>query len=218
MQFGDIILAVDQIHMQALYWQCGDGVEVIGNAFKVGSQQQLKLTAKGRVSRFEGVQPRLRQLEHQRRFINLHPLNAAFCQFSQHLLVNRQNIVQQAQAVERLAFYLTEPQVSDRPQQNRFHLVAQRQRFVHLIQQLGPAQFEPLALHKFRHYVVVVSVKPFGHFRRRGRFAGRRAAAAYAKKGIDIKGAVFVLMTSRHVAKPQAGGQNMVVPGEIAHR
>jgi hypothetical protein len=64
------------------------------------------LTAKGRVSRFEGVQPRLRQLEHQRRFINLHPLNAAFCQFSQHLLVNRQNIVQQAQAVERLAFTL----------------------------------------------------------------------------------------------------------------
>ena len=25
-------------------------------------------------------------------------------------------------------------------------------------------------------------------------------------------------MTSRHVAKPQAGGQNMVVPGEIANR
>jgi hypothetical protein len=33
-----------------------------------------------------------------------------------------------------------------------------------------------------------------------------------------IDRAVFVLMTSRHVAKQQAGGQNMVVPGEIAHR
>jgi hypothetical protein len=44
MQFGDIIFTVDQINVQALYRQRGDGVEVIGNAFKVGGQQQLNLT------------------------------------------------------------------------------------------------------------------------------------------------------------------------------
>ena len=218
MQFGDIILAVHQVHVQTLYRQRGDGIEVIGNAFKVGGQQQLNLAAKRLVSRFEGIQPRLRQFQYQRRLINLHPFNAAFCQFSQHLLVNRQNIVQQAQAVERLAFNLTEPQVSNRPEQDGFRLVTQRQCFIHFIQQLGPGQFEPLALYEFRHHVVVVGIKPFGHFRRRSRFAGRRAATANAEQGIDINGAVFVLMTSRHVTKQQAGGQNMVVPGEIAYR
>ncbi|SWI85931.1 Uncharacterised protein [Klebsiella pneumoniae] len=39
MQFDDIILAMDQIHMQTLHRQRGNGVEVIGNAFKVGGQQ-----------------------------------------------------------------------------------------------------------------------------------------------------------------------------------
>ena len=96
--------------------------------------------------------------------------------------------------------------------------MAQRQRFVYFIQQLGPAQFELLALHELRHHIVIVGVKPFGHFRSGGRFASRRAAAANAEQGIDVDGSVFVLMTSRHVAKQQAGSQNMVVPGEIPHR
>ncbi len=96
--------------------------------------------------------------------------------------------------------------------------MAQRQRFVHFIQQLGPGQFELLALHELRHHVVIVGVEPLGHFRGGRWLAGGRAAAANAEQGIDIDRAVFVLMTSRHVAKQQAGGQNMVVPGEIAHR
>ena len=131
--------------------------------------------------------------------------------------VNRQNIVQQAQAVERLAFNLTEPQEVTGPSRTGF-AQTQRQCFIHFIQQLGPGQFEPLALYEFRHHVVVVGIKTIWSFRRRRRFAGRRAATANAEQGIDINGAVFVLMTSRHVTKQQAGGQNMVVPGEIAYR
>jgi hypothetical protein len=42
-QFGDIIFTVDQVNVQTLYRQRGDGVEVGGNAFKIGGQQQLNL-------------------------------------------------------------------------------------------------------------------------------------------------------------------------------
>ncbi|MNL46671.1 hypothetical protein D3C87_1694070 [compost metagenome] len=79
--------------MQTLHWQRGDGVEIRRDAFKIGGQQQFGLARQRVVSRFKRIQPRLRQLEHQRRLIDLYPLNAAFCQFSQHLLVYRQNVV-----------------------------------------------------------------------------------------------------------------------------
>jgi hypothetical protein len=36
--------------------------------------------------------------------------------------------------------------------------------YQHFIQQLGPGQFELLALHELRHHVVIVGVEPLGHF------------------------------------------------------
>ena len=201
MQSSHIIFTVHQVNVQALHRQRGDGVEVSGDAFKVGGQQQLKLARERVICRFECIQPRLRQLQYQRRLVNLHPLDAAFCQLCQYLLVNRQDIVQQAQTVKLLAFDFAQPQISDRPQQDRFNLMTERQRFIHFIQQLGPGQFELLPFYKLRHHVVVVGVKPFGHFCRCRRFAGRRTAATNAEQGIDINRAIFVLMTSRHVTQ-----------------
>ncbi len=218
MQLRNVIFAVNQINMQALHRQRGNGIEVRRNAFKIGGQQQFDLAAQRVVSRFKGIKPGLRQLQHQSRFVNLHPLDAAFRQLCQHLLVDRKNIAQQAQAVELLAFHFTQPQVGDRAKQHRLDVVPERQRFIYFVQQLGPGEFELLALGEFRHHVVVVGVKPFGHFRCCRRFAGRRTTTTDAEQGIDIDRAVFVLMTSRHVAKQQAGGQNMVVPGEVADR
>ena len=217
-QLCHIVFAVNEINVQTLNRQRGNGVEVRRYALEIGGQQQLHLARERVIRRFEGIQPRLRQLKHQRRFIDLHPLNTALTQLNQHLLINRQNIVQQAEAVELLAFHFAQPQVGDRPQQHGFHLVTQRQRFVHFIQKLGPGQFELLALNELRHHIVIVSVKPLGHFRRCRWLTRWRAATADAEQGIDIHRSIVVLMTSRHVAKQQAGGQNMVVPGEIAHR
>ncbi|MNZ18041.1 hypothetical protein D3C78_350430 [compost metagenome] len=204
--------------MQALHRQRSDGVEVRRDAFKIGGQQQFDPASQRIVSRFERIQPLLRQLQHQRRFVDLYPLDAAFCQFRQHLLVHRQDVIQQAQAVKLFAFDFTQPQVGDRAEQHRFDFVAQRQRFVHFIQKLGPGQFELLAFHELRHHVVIVGVEPFGHFRCCSGLTGRCAATAQAEQGVDIYRSIVVLMTSRHVAEQQAGGQNMVVPGEIAHR
>ncbi|MOA33938.1 hypothetical protein D3C78_1552780 [compost metagenome] len=133
------------------------------------------------VSRLERIQPFLRQFQHQRRLVNLYPLHAALRQFSQHLLVNRQDVFQQRQTVKRFAFHFTQPQIGHRPQQHRLDFVAQSQRFVHFFQQLGPPQFELLAFVEFRHHVVVVGVKPFGHFCRRCRFSGWCATTADAK-------------------------------------
>ncbi len=217
-QFSHLIFAVNQIHMESLHWQRGNGVEVWRDTLEIGGQQQLNLARKRIVRRFEGLQPRLRQLQYQCRFVNLHPLNTAFRQFSQELLIHRQDVVQQAQAVKMLALHFAQPQIRYRPQQHGFDLVAQRQGFVHFVQQLGPGQFELLTFDELWHHVVVVRVKPFGHFRRCRWLTRRGAATANTEQGVDIYRSIVVLMTSRHVAKQQAGGQNMVVPGEIAHR
>ena len=204
--------------MQTLNRQRRNRVEVWRYAFKIGGQQQFHLALERIVSRFICVQPRLRQFQHQRRFINLYPLNTTFGQFCQNLLINRQNVVQQAQAVKLFTFHLTQPQIGNRPQKHRFHLVTQRQRLVYFIQQLRPGQFELLAFNEFRHHVVIVGVKPFGHFCRRRRFTCWRTTATNTEQGVDIHRTVFILMTRRNVTQQQAGGQNMIVPGKIAHR
>ncbi len=95
----------DQIDMQPLHRQRADGIEVVAYAVEIRGQQQLHLPLQRVVSRFERVQPGLRQLQHQRRLVNLHPLDAALRQLGQHLLVNRQDLFQQRQAVERLALH-----------------------------------------------------------------------------------------------------------------
>ena len=218
MQFRDIVFTVYEINVQALNRQRGNGLQVRRHAFKIGRQQEFYLTGERVIRRFEGIEPILRQLKHQRRFVDLHPLNAAFAQLTQHLFVDRQNILQQAESVKRLALYFAQPQVRYRPEQHRFHLVAQRQRFIHFVQKLRPGQPELLAFDEFRHHIVIVGVEPLGHFRRCRWLTRWRAATADAEQGIDIYRSIFVLMTSRHVAKQQAGRQNMVVPGEIAHR
>ncbi|MPN28391.1 hypothetical protein SDC9_175832 [bioreactor metagenome] len=54
----------------------------------------------------------------------------------------------------------------------------ERQRFVYFIQQLRPGQFELLTFGELWHHVVIVGIKPFGHFCRRRWLTGRCAATA----------------------------------------
>ena len=152
-QFCDVIFAVHQVNVQTLHRQSGDGAEVRRHTFKVGGKQQLHLPVECIVSRFESIKPNLRQLKHQRGLVDLHPLNAAFAQFNQHLFVDRQNVLQQAQTIELLAFDFPQPQIGHWPQQYGFHLVAQRQRFVHFIQKLRPGQPELLPFYELRHHI-----------------------------------------------------------------
>ena len=218
MQFSNVIFTMYEIDMQTLNRQRSNGVEIWRYAFKIGSQQQFHLALERVVSGFIGVQPRLRQFQYQSRFVDLYPLNAAFCQFCQHLLINRQNVVQQAQAIKLFTFHFTQPQVGNRPQQHGLDLVAQRQRLVHFLQQLRPGQFELLAFNELRHHVVIVGIKPFGHFRCRRRFASRCTSTTNTEQGVDIYRTIVVLVTRRNVTQQQAGGQDMIVPGKIAHR
>ena len=218
MQFSNVIFTMYKVHMQPLNRQRSNRVEIWRYAFKIGSQQQFHLALKRVVSGFVCVQPRLRQFQYQRGFINLYPLDAAFRQFCQHLLINRQNVVQQAQAIKLFTFHFTQPQIGYRPQQHGLDLVAQRLRLVHFLQQLRPGQFELLAFNELRHHVVIVGVKPFGHFRCRRRFASRRTSTTNTEQGVDIYRTIFVLMTWRNITQQQTGGQYMIVPGKIAHR
>ena len=218
MQFSNVIFTMYKIDMQTLNRQRSNRVEIWCYAFKIGGQQQFHLSLERVVSGFVCVQPRLRQFQYQRGFINLYPLDAAFRQFCQHLLINRQNVVQQAKAVKLFTFHFPQPQVSNRPQQHRLNVVAQRQRLVHFLQQLRPGQFELLAFNELRHHVVIVGVKPFGHFRCRRRFASRCTSTTNTEQGVDIYRTIVVLVTRRNITQQQTGGQYMIVPGKIAHR
>lgn len=74
------------------------------------------------------------------------------------------------------------------------------------------------AFNELRHHVVIVGVKPFGHFRCRRRFASRCTSTTNTEQGVDIYRTIFVLMTWRNITQQQTGGQYMIVPGKIAHR
>ncbi len=204
--------------MQPLHRQRTNHINVLADAVKIGGQQQFAVTLQCVIRRLEGFAPRLRQLQCQSGFINLYPFDAALCQFRQHLLIDRQNLPQQRQTFKRLTLHFPQPQIRHRPQQHWLDVVSQRQCLIHLVQQLGPGQFKRLTLGKFRHHVVIVGVKPFGHFCRRRRLTGRRTTASQAEQGVEVHCACFVLMTHGHVAQHQAGGQHMVIPGKIADR
>ncbi len=78
-----------QVNVQALHRQRSNGIEIRRHTFEIGGQQQLHLPCQRLIGGLKGVQPRLGQLQHQRRLVNLDPLNAAFSQLGQNLLVDR---------------------------------------------------------------------------------------------------------------------------------
>lgn len=70
---------------------------------------------------------------------------------------------------------------------------------------------------QFRHDVVVIGVKPFGHFTGKGRFACRGVFACHAEILVKFVCPLPLLETRWQVAQHQTGVQHMVVQGEIAH-
>lgn len=204
--------------MQILNRQRSNRVEIWRYVFKIGGQQQFYLFLERVVSGFVCVQLRLWQFQYQRGFINLYLFDVAFRQFCQYLLINRQNVVQQVQAVKLFIFYFFQLQLGNRFQQYRFYFVVQRQRFVYFVQQLRLGQFELLVFNEFRYYVVIVGVKLFGYFRCRRRFVSRRTFTINTEQGVDIYRIIFVLMTRRNVIQQQIGGQYMIVLGKIVYR
>ncbi len=88
-----------------------------------------------------------------------------------------------------------------------------------LLEQTFPGNAESLVCRQFRHDVVVVGIKPLGHFAGCRRCAAGGPATGHAEQGVQAYRLVVVLLEAVGYHPQQAGKfKNLVVPGEIAHR
>ncbi|MNV09758.1 hypothetical protein D3C71_1002620 [compost metagenome] len=218
---GRVLLrCAHQIDVQAVHRQVGGQAQVLFQATEVSGDQLLQRVALDQVvGAFEGVFPVLRQIEHQDRLVDLHPLDALCRQALEDLAVQRQKAIQQLQLVEFGALGLAQPQVSQRADDHRLDVVPQCAGFLDFFEQLVPAELELLIGAELRDKVVIVGVEPLGHF------LGMRAAAAavahtarHAEQGLQAGLAIVRAETLRDHTEHQRVGQDLVVPGEVADR
>ncbi|MNL22534.1 hypothetical protein D3C87_1438850 [compost metagenome] len=120
-------------------------------------------------------------------------------------------------ARKSVALALIQP--GQRTRDHRLHGVAQRLRFLDLLEQGLASNAEGLARHQLRHDVVVVGIEPLGHFASGGGLARRRAATAHAEQRVQRHRLVVLLAEAGgHGAQQRAPFQNLVIPGKVAHR
>ena len=176
------------------------------------------------VGPLESVLPILRQVQRQDRLVDLHPFHTLRGQTLKDFAVNRQQALQQVEAIELAALGLAQPQVSQRPDQHRLDGVAQHVRFLDFIKQLRPAQLELLIGRELRDQVVVVGIKPLGHLLGMGPSAAAVAALVgngtprHSKQGLQGRLAVCRAKALGDHAEGQRVAQYVVVPGKVADR
>ncbi|MCW0450861.1 hypothetical protein NB706_003695 [Xanthomonas sacchari] len=159
--------ATHQVHVDAVHRQRHRQFQVVAQFAEVAGQQQFRprrLRQEG-VGTLIGGARGVVQVQHQRRFVELHPAGAGRMQALQQFGVHRQQAVQQRPAVAAV-HGLGQRQEGHRPDQHRPGLDALRLGFQELHHRLVAAQAEVLAPRQLRHQVVVVGVEPLGHFQR----------------------------------------------------
>ncbi|KJU78246.1 hypothetical protein N619_19345 [Ectopseudomonas oleovorans] len=124
-----------QVDMQTVHRQVGGQTEVVFQAAKIGGDQLLARFALNQVvGALEGVLPRLRQIEHQNRLVDLHPLHTLRGQTLENLAIDQQQTLEQFQLVKISAFGLAQPQVGQRADQHRFDVVPKGMRLSHFLE------------------------------------------------------------------------------------
>ena len=207
-----------QIDMQTIDRQRGGETQIVFQATEVGRNQLLqRRTLQQVVGTFERVFPILRQIQHENRFIDLHPFDALRCQSLKHLAVYRQQPFEQFQLVEPITLGLALPQISQRADQHRLDRMSQRLRFCDFLKQLRPGQLELLIDGEFRDQVVVVGIEPLGHFLRLCTAAAALGhTTRHGEQRIQRRLAIKRAEALRDHAEHQGMRQHLVVPGEIA--
>ncbi|MNF94774.1 hypothetical protein D3C84_774930 [compost metagenome] len=188
----------------------------MGHGAKVGGEQQLAGAGEALIGVDIGQAPLVRQIQRQRRLVDLHPLHPLGGEFGQDLLIDDQQAVQQLEAGKAALFLLAEPQIGDGPQQHGLDRQPQRLGLVHLVKQLAPAQLEALIPAELGHQIVIVGVEPLGHLGGGGGGACGGAATGHPEQGIEV--GVAMAMTLGDGVHQQAGAEHLIVPGEIPHR
>ena len=194
-----LVLSTHQINVQPFHRQADRQTEVVFQPAEVSRHQFFQgRVLKNVIRTFESVFPGLRQVQRQDRLVDLHPLHPLLSQARKDLCVHRQQVFQQVEFVERVAFGLAQPQIRQRTDDDGLDLVAQRQRFIDFLKQFVPAQLEALSRREFRDQVVIVGVEPLGQFLSVLALAVFAAAAAVAgatghgEQGVQGRAAVVV--------------------------
>ena len=219
-QLVDFAGGVDSVEVDAIDRQVVQEIEVVAEVAEVGGEQDFRRGAVQLVvGGFDRLAPVFVQGGNQAGFVNLYPFGTGLRQFVQQLFVNRQQALQQGEAVA-VVLALAEPEVGDRADDDRldaFH--AERLRFLDLLQEALRVEFEAGVRVKFGDDVVIVAVEPFGHLAggNASALVQRAAAARGTEEGIQLVAAAFV-GALRQVAEGNAHVEHMVVQGEIAHR
>ena len=219
---GNFRACADAVDVQTLHRQAAGHAEVLLQGRKIGGQQQRGLAGRQRrIRRFKRLPPLRRQIQTENRFIHLHPLHALRFEAGENLTVDRQQLVEQAEAVKTRRLFLAEPQEGQGAKQHRLDRMPQRLRLRHFRKQTLVGQRKFALRRKFGHQIVIVGIEPLGHFQRRralragADFAGN--AARQREIACQRRLRTVKTKTRRLAAKQLNVVGDVVVPGEIAH-
>ena len=170
------------------------------------------------------------EIEHQGWLVDLHPIRPSGDKAAQNLRIDGNETWQQRQRIEALVLALAELEIGDRAEQNGSRVEAEALRFQKFVERLGGRKHERLPARKLGNHVVIVVVKPLGHFER-GKViimrstrcavmivCGAVGAARHGKIGIDRHLAPAPAINLRDRADHDARVENVVVEREIVAR
>src|SRR5882724_13702639 len=118
------------------------------------------------ISLLKRAPPRIVEVEHQARLVELNPVGASGSKPAQHIDVNRQQTFEQRECIKVSVPTLRKPEIADRPKQHRTRLIAEGLRLQVFINWLERRKHKTLLPTELRHYVVIVGIEPLGHLLR----------------------------------------------------
>jgi hypothetical protein len=207
-----------EVQVHAIDRQGFDERGVVGRGFEVRRQQHLRAVGSGQrlVSGAECIYPGLREIQHQRWFVDLHPFHIQGRQALQHSRVGLKHLRQQRELVGQAVARLGQMQERHRPDERNLHAVPSGLCLAHFVEQpFGAGAPLPIkeVRREFGHEIVVVGVEPLRHFH-----GGVVGIATRKDERLRQRELCGVKAVARGNGAEQGGSlQHLVVPGEIAH-
>lgn len=140
---GQLFRRAHRIDVQAGHGQLAGESQVLGQRRKIGREQQLRCAARQLpIAALESLAPGFGQVEAEDGFVDLHPFHALLLEPREHLFIDRQQLLEQREAVEPGFLFLAKPQKAQRPQQHGLDGVTRFLRLRHFVEQAGRGQAE----------------------------------------------------------------------------
>ena len=167
---GKLVAAAHAVHMHAGHRQLQRHQQVLAQRPEIAGEQELDARAvEGVIGAFESRPPLGGQVERKGRLVDLHPLDPLRLQARQNLRIDRQQPVEQVEAIEVRRLFLAQPQEGQRADQHRLGGEPGRLRLGHLVEQPSGIEREMRVRFELGDQIVIVGIEPFGHLHRMAR-------------------------------------------------